>query len=286
MVSGIGPKETLDSLKIPIISALPGVGQNLQDHVSFGIDWQVNLLTHSALSNLTYAAQQASLYITNRTGALTSTGGEFIGFEKLPADLASTLSNTTRASLAANPPDWPDIELLFSDAFAGNNLDFSNTVPPIPTAMYGTGSAGLVAPFSRGNVTINSTNTAENPLVNPNFLGDVRDREVAIAGFKRARQVWGTQAMGEVKIGAEAYPGSNYTSDEEILEAIIPQALTIYHASATCKMGMGNDSMAVVDSHARVFGVQGLRVVDTSAFPFLPPGHPQGSICRFFPPWV
>lgn len=103
--------------------------------------------------------------------------------------------------------------------------------------MYGSGSAGLVAPFSRGNVTINSTSTSVNPIVNPNFLADPRDKEVAIAGFKRARQVFATQAMGTVKIGGEAYPGANYTSDEEILEAIIPQALTVYHAAATCAMG-------------------------------------------------
>ena len=131
-------------------------------------------------------------------------------------------------------------------------------------------------------MTINSTDTSANPLVNPNFLADPRDREVAIAGFKRARQVWATKAMGNVIIGNEAYPGANYTTDEQILEAIIPQALTVYHAAATCAMGNTSDPMAVVDSHARVIGVSGLRVVDASAFPFLPPGHPQGSICKSF----
>jgi choline dehydrogenase len=56
----------------------------------------------------------------------------------------------------------------------------------------------------------------------------------------------------------------------------------VWHASCTCKMGVESDGMAVVDSNARVFGVEGVRVVDASAFPFLPPGHPQSSVCAFF----
>jgi choline dehydrogenase len=68
------------------------------------------------------------------------------------------------------------------------------------------------------------------------------------------------------------------TSDADILNFIQQSVIEIYHASATCKMGRANDTMAVVDSRARVIGVKGLRVVDASAFPFLPPGHPQGTV--------
>lgn len=149
--------------------------------------------------------------------------------------------------------------------------------------MYGTSDVGLVAPFSRGNVTINSTDAAVNPIVNPNLLSDSRDQEVAIAGFRRARQVFGTKAMAPIVLGQEAYPGSNVTTAQQILDAIREQALTIFHAAATCAMGRSSNLMAVVDSHARVIGVSGLRVVDASAFPFLPPGHPQGTICEFAP---
>ena len=79
-------------------------------------------------------------------------------------------------------------------------------------------------------------------------------------------------------IGEEYLPGPNVTSDEQIVEYMRESAFTLYHASATCKMGRSNDSMAVVDSQARVYGVQGLRVVAASAFPFLPPGHPQATV--------
>lgn len=87
--------------------------------------------------------------------------------------------------------------------------------------------------------------------------------------------------MAPIIIGDEYHPGSQYKTDEQILEVIRNSVMTIFHASCTCKMGARNDTQAVVDSRARVFGVEGLRVVDVSAFPFLVPGHPQSSVCKW-----
>lgn len=84
--------------------------------------------------------------------------------------------------------------------------------------------------------------------------------------------------MQGVVTGPEIFPGANITSDGDLITAIQRSAQTIWHASATNKMGRDNDSMAVVDSRARVMGVKGLRVVDASAFPFLPPGQPQSMV--------
>ena len=86
--------------------------------------------------------------------------------------------------------------------------------------------------------------------------------------------------MAPIIIGEEVYPGPNIASDEQILATIQNSALTIFHAAATNKMGRADDPMAVVDSKARVIGVDNLRVVDASAFPFLPPGHPQATVCQ------
>ena len=86
--------------------------------------------------------------------------------------------------------------------------------------------------------------------------------------------------MAPIVLGEEYNPGSEYSSDEQILDVIRNSVMTIFHASCTCKMGVPNDTMAVVDSRARVFGVEALRVVDASAFPMLVPGHPQSSVCR------
>ena len=138
----------------------------------------------------------------------------------------------------------------------------------------------LTHPFSRGNVTIRSNDTAVNPIVNPNWLVDPRDQEMAIAAYKQARAVFASNVTRPVIVGLEAFPGLNVSTDADILSLIQQSASASYHASATCKMGLANDSMAVLDSKARVYGVQGLRVVDASAFPVLPPGHPSSTICE------
>jgi choline dehydrogenase len=79
----------------------------------------------------------------------------------------------------------------------------------------------------------------------------------------------------------EYFPGFDVSTDAQIWEFIQQSMTTVYHASVTCKMGRMNDSMAVVDSHAKVYGVERLRVVDASSFPFLPPGHPQSVVYAF-----
>ena len=279
LASGVGPKDTLNHLNISVVVDRPGVGQNMMDHVAFGVDFPVNLVTHSSFAtNPAYALSQLEAYLANRTGAFTSTGGELIAFERLPQSLLDRMSCEARDGFAKLPHDWPQIELFFSDAFAGNNKDFISAMGPDPKANYGTGEVALVAPFSRGNVTITSADTSVLPKVNPNLLGDVRDQEVAIATFKELRTFFTTSALSSILAGPEAYPGTNFTSDADIWKAIQAQALPVYHAAGTCGMGLPEDPMAVVDSHARVFGTAGLRVVDASAFPFLPPGHPQGTI--------
>ncbi|KAL9110297.1 MAG: hypothetical protein Q9227_005204 [Pyrenula ochraceoflavens] len=277
MVSGIGPRSTLEQLDIPVLSDLPGVGQNMWDHLLFSVSSEVALTTHSQLSVPGFAAAQAEAYITNRTGMLTNMGDDILGWEKLPTKNRRRLSHHTRRSLGQFPSDWPEIEFLFDDAYFGFKKDLL-TDAPVDGKNYATVAVAVITPFSRGNVTIKSTNTHHNPLVSPNYLLDPRDREVAIQAFRRARDVLNTKALAPIRIGEEKFPGTNYTTDEEILEIIKESALEVYHVSATCKMGRKSDRMAVLDSKARVYGVQGLRVVDVSAFPFLPPGHPQATV--------
>ena len=133
-----------------------------------------------------------------------------------------------------------------------------------------------MAPLSRGNVTINSSSALDPPVIQPNWFGDAGDREVAIAAFKRVRQIW--SSISNITIGPEFAPGAAVASDDQIFQYIQQSSVTLYHASATCKMGQASDPNAVLDSQARVFGVQNLRVVDISSFPFALPGHPQASV--------
>ena len=165
--------------------------------------------SHGSLQNPAYAAQATESYIQNQTGILTNVGGDFIGmskrrssksigkgpylpecviaFAKLPPNSTSA---TTRKDLDATfGSDWPDIELLSFDGYAGYNRDLLGDAPK-DGKNYAAAFVALVAPFSRGNVTIVSNDTSVNPSVNPNWLTDVRDQEAAVAAFKVARSVF------------------------------------------------------------------------------------------------
>lgn len=116
------------------------------------------------------------------------------------------------------------------------------------------------------------------PIINPALLEDKRDQDLAIAAFKFTQRLAATASLKRAIIGPEVVPGPNVTTDAEILTYLRQSVMPLFHASCTCKMGMRNDSMAVVDSEAKVIGVSGLRIVDISAFPFLPPGQPQATV--------
>lgn len=274
MVSGVGPASTLQDHGIPVCAERSGVGQNLWDNIFSGPTFPVNAVTHNCLANPAVIGAAVQEYNTQRSGILCNAGGDFLAFEKLPV---GSISAATRKALDdAYGADWPDIEYLELDAYFGDQL-----LPP-PRETVGQGYAallpGLTAPFSRGNVTIASNDTSVNPIVSPNWLEDPRDREILLAAFRRARNIWASKTMKSVTTGPETFPGANITSDSDLLDAIRRSAQTIWHASATNKMGKASDPMAVVDSRARVIGTQRLRVVDASAFPFLPPGQPQSMV--------
>lgn len=287
MVSGIGPRSALAAHGIPVIADRPGVGQNLWDHALFGPSYRVNVLTHSILTNnATYAAAAAQSFNAHPpTGILTNTGGDYLAFEKLLPSQRAHLSASAQRDLAAFPADWPDVEYLFLDAWAGLQENYVDGAPK-DGFNYVSAVSALVAPLSRGNVTIRSADTAVPPLVDPAWLSHPTDRELAVLAFRRARAIFASAAMQPVVLGAEAFPGANYTTDAEILDVIRRSLITVYHASATNAMGRREDARAVVDARCRVLGVAGLRVVDASAFPFLPPGHPQATVCELGPACV
>ncbi|THW53826.1 GMC oxidoreductase [Aureobasidium pullulans] len=274
MVSGIGPRETLQKYGIPVIADLPGVGQNLQDQPTIGSVYRVNVPTSSKLVNdPEYAAEAAASYLANGTGIYAAPPG-ILAFERISESRPELLSNDTLLALKSIPDDWPQLEYLTQDGYVGTNRNY-RTADPGDGYNYASISMVVVSQFSKGNVTISSADASVQPVINPNWLTAPEDFDLAIAGFKRTREIW---SHINVTIGPEHLPGPNVTTDAQILDYIRDAAFTLYHASATCKMGRIDDKMAVVDSKARVYGVQGLRVVDASAFPFLPPGHPQATV--------
>lgn len=201
-------------------------------------------------------------------------------YEKVPASLRRNFSNRTLQDLATFPQDWPEIEYFSVGAYFGYQENYM-TGAPTDSYQYATLAVALVAPLSRGNISISSADTSDQPLINPNWLTNPTDQQVAVAAYKRARQVFESPVMRQnVDIGPEYFPGANVTTDEEILNLIRQSFNTLSHPTSTCKMGKPNDPKAVVDTQGRVYGVKSLRVVDASSFPFLPPGLPMGTACE------
>ncbi|KAH6648066.1 choline dehydrogenase [Truncatella angustata] len=277
MVSGVGPAAILRKYGISVIADRPGVGQGMQDHVFFGPTHRVNVQTLTRIAN--DPIYLASEFLTNypkQQGPLTNPICDFLGWEKIPRELLPASAVSTLD--AQFPPDWPELEYLSAPGYVG---DFSNllTTQPKDGYQYATILGGLVAPLSRGTVTITSADTNVLPQINPNWLTDPTDVAVAIATYKRLRAAFASDAMsGVLAEDKEYFPGPAVQTDAQILQTIRNTVMTIWHASCTCRMGKKDDVNAVVDSDAKVIGVTGLRVVDASSFALLPPGHPQSTV--------
>ncbi|MCJ1392119.1 hypothetical protein MMC18_004986 [Xylographa bjoerkii] len=278
MVSGIGPALTLQNNGIDVVADRAGVGQNMWDHIYFGPGYRVNVVTGSATGNPQYAAQAALDFNENASGILTNSGGDFFAWERLPPKSRESFSNSTLASLATFPSDWPEVEYLSVAGFLGDNNNYALN-GPTDGYNYVSVVAAIVAPLSRGTVSISSADTAVAPVIDPRWLTDPTDQAVAIAAYKRLHEFFASKAMAPVLIGPEYFPGgSGNQSDAELLATIRSSFNTVWHASCTCKMGTRDDQMAVVDSNAKVIGVEKLRVVGVSSFPLLPPGHPMSTV--------
>lgn len=277
MVSGIGPCDTLRNLNITVLHHLPGVGQNLQDHPFFGTSFRVDIPTASAaLNNATLNAAAIAAYLSAATGPLTNPAIGVFGWEKVPSpNRTAWLSPSTQEALATFPPDWPELEFLPVGTVLGLAGNLA-TLDPLDGHNYATIATALITIRSRGTVSISSPNMTDPPLINPNWLTDPADANLAVAAFKRQREVW--SKLAAITIGEEYFPGPNVQSDAEILASVRKSVTPVWHAAATCKMGRKGDAMAVVDGAMRVYGTRRLRVVDASSFPFLPPGHPQSTV--------
>jgi choline dehydrogenase len=227
---------------------------------------------------------------------LTNNAGDFLAWEKIPSALRAAFSKQTNETLAKYPADWPEIEvcrtadhlacwsntksqIIPGPSYLGN---FSGTIDqPNDGFQYASLLLFLVAPSSRGTVTISSADTSDLPVINPAFLTSKADQDIAVAAFKRARMIAAAYSMKPVMIGGEYSPGKAVSTDAQILDWIQTNLAPAWHASSTCAMGKVQDPNAVVDSSAKVIGVKNVRVVDASAFPFLPPGHPQSTVCEY-----
>ena len=279
MVSGIGPAPLLQSFDIPLVQDVPGVGQEMWDHPWFSSSFRVDVTTNSLyLQSPTAAEAAAKEWQTEAEGPLAVALPGIFGWEKLPN--RSALSQDALSALSVFPDDWPELEYLPASAFVGNQSNYE-TIAPQDGYNYASIGIALIAPLSRGNINISSSSMTSPPLINPNWLTHPADKELADAGFHRSREFLTALSKDGVLLGEETYPGPSVQTDDQILQWIQSAVAPVWHASGTCKMGRPADRTAVIDSQARVYGVKGLRVVDASSFPFLPPGHPQSTLYAF-----
>ncbi|KAB2573446.1 Dehydrogenase patE [Lasiodiplodia theobromae] len=279
MVSGVGPKPTMDKFGIRTVADRPGVGENMWDQIFFGPSWRVDVVTGSSMRNPLTRARASEDFNRWQAGIMTNTGGDFFAFEKIPPAIRATFPKNVKDSLAKFPADWPEIEYLTVSAFLGDNENYV-TETPTDSYNYAAVVGALMAPVSRGTVSISSADAADPPVIDPRWLSDPADQAVAVAAYRRVQELFNSRAMNPVLIGPQYYPNTNgrAQSDAEVLEEVKQIFNTIWHGACTCKMGKKDDRMAVVDNRARVIGVNRLRVVDASSFAILPPGHPVSTI--------
>jgi choline dehydrogenase len=244
MLSGVGPAAALAGLGIAVTADLPGVGQNLQDHLAAGATFQcrqpASLASAESLGNL-------ARYLLFGRGPLTSNIGEAIAFVR------------TRDGLAA-----PDLELIFAPAYF---MEHGAANPPGHGFTVG---AILLRPESRGSITLRSGDPAAAPIIRPNYLSAPADLAVLITGVRTVRRLVAADAFAPYR-GDEVWPGAALTTDGPLGDFIRAKCETLYHPVGTCKMG--RDPLAVVDERLRVRGVEGLRVADASIMPTIVGGH-------------
>ncbi|MEO1428106.1 MAG: choline dehydrogenase [Cyanobacteria bacterium J06633_8] len=244
MLSGIGCAKHLKSLNIPILIDLPGVGKNLQDHLSISIAYKCT--KPITLANLEQPYNLIK-YLLFKKGALTSNIAEAGGFLK-------TVENLNRVNLQLHFVPG----CLINHGFT-KRKEHGFTL--CPTLLY---------PQSKGQITLRSNNPLEAPIIQPHYLTNQKDLEVLLAGVKISRQILQQRAFDKFR-GEEIVPGFHIESTEDICTFIRNTAESLYHPVGTCKMG--NDSMSVVNSNLQVYGIKGLRVVDASIMPTIVGGN-------------
>jgi choline dehydrogenase len=242
-LSGVGPEGLLRQYSIPVVKALPGVGENLQDHVQarFILETKKKITLNDDMANPLRQLWMGLKYIFTRKGPLGWWAGIAGGFIKTRPDL-----------------DRPDVQFHLYP-FSTDRKDG----PVLHPYSAFTLTVCQLRPYSRGHVRLKSGDPLVPPAISPNYLSDPRDAEVLAAGMKIARQVAAAEPLASM-IKSEKEPG-RVMPDDELL------SLSVYHPVGTCRMG--HDPNAVVDDELRVHGLVGLRVVDASIMPTLISGN-------------
>jgi choline dehydrogenase len=251
MLSGIGPAAHLQSLGIAVAHDLPGVGENLQDH----IDHVQSFLSDSASETfgisprgMARMAKGALEWRRQRTGVISTSIAEAGAFVRSAPEVTV-----------------PDLQMVFVVALVDDHGRKLHASHGFSCHME------VLRPFSRGSVRLASADPRQAPLIDPNFLADPRDLDLLVKGVQLQMDILHSEPLKPWR-GKMLYPVQR-DDVAGIIEDIRARADTQYHPVGTCKMGPASDPQAVVDAQLRVHGLQGLRVVDASIMPTLIGGN-------------
>lgn len=244
MLSGIGPAQHLQDKGIRTLHDMAGVGQNLQDHPTV----QVANLDPSrksyafSLGNLHRIALSPFKYLADGGGMIGSNAAEAGGYMRTLPGL-----------------DRPDIQMTLV-------VGMREAVQKLPRRHGISIMVHLMRPKTRGLVELRTANPVDAPVLHPNFLSDIGDVDTLVRGVREARKFMAAPSMAQY-LGEEVKPGGQIQTDAQLREAVRMTLGTAYHPVGTCKMGRGDDPLAVLDSRLNVHGLKGLRVADASIMP-------------------
>ena len=251
LLSGIGPAKALQALGIPVVHDLPGVGENLQDHID-----QVQSY---------YADSRSETFGISPRGTVKMAKGVF-EWRKQRTGVISTSIAEAGAFLRSSPEvAVPDLQLVFVVALVDDHGRKMHTSHGFSSHIE------VLRPYSRGTVRLASADPRVAPRIDPNFLADERDLNLLVKGVQLQMDILQSEPLKPWR-GKMLYPVARDDA-AAIAEDIRARADTQYHPTSTCKMGPASDPLAVVDAQLRVHGLEGLRVVDASIMPTVTGGN-------------
>jgi choline dehydrogenase len=251
MLSGVGPGTHLQEHCIPTAWHLPGVGQNLQDHLDVIVQGKTNSFAGYAVapSVIPRGIWATFQYALKRRGFLTSNVAEAGGFVRVN-------------------PAAPASEVQYHMLPARMRDHGRKTVIGYGYSLH----TCCLQPKSRGEIRLASPDPLAQPFIDPHYLEHEYDAQIMLEGVKLARRILNAPAFARFR-GPEVDPGDGVRSDADLLAFIREKAETIYHPAGTCRIGPASDPAAVVDTELKVHGMEGLRVVDASVMPVLIRGN-------------
>lgn len=281
MLSGIGPADHLTNHRIPVIADLP-VGDNLQDHVGLGgLTFVVNepvSFTRARFQSIPIAVE----YLMNERGPMTFPGIEGVAFVNTKYADPSGLYPDIQFHFAPSSIQSDGGELIHKILNLRDGV-YNTVYKPLVNSETWTILPLLLRPKSSGWVRLRSKNPLDFPLIEPNYFAHQEDINVLVEGIKIAMNISDQPAMQ--RFGSRPHtiplPGCRHLElfSDEYWECSLRQfTFTIYHPTGTAKMGPSWDPGAVVDPRLRVYGIQGLRVIDASVMPTIISGNPNAPV--------